>query len=91
MSQRTRLCEICMKPIEQDRLDSSPETRLCTEHAEKIKKHGGEFIRSVSEERTSKPGSIKVNIGGVNTSKVRNAAAIERLKDEYEAEKWEKK
>jgi hypothetical protein len=78
-----------MKPIELERIDSSPETRLCTEHAEKIKKHGGEFVRSVSHEKTSKAGSIKQNYGGVNTSKERNLAAIERLKDEYEAEKWE--
>ena len=91
MSQRPRLCEICMKPIEQDRVESTPETRLCTEHGDKILKHGGEFVRSVSQETTSKPESLKKNYGGVNTAKVRNSAAIERLKDEYEAEKWEKK
>ena len=88
MAQKTRLCEICMKPIEADRLESHRESRLCSEHAEKIKKHGGEFIRSVSQVRSSKPGSIKINFGGIETDTVRNHAAIELLKDEYEAEKW---
>ena len=90
MSQKTRLCEICMKPIDPDRLEAANDTRLCGEHAEKIRKHGGEFIRSVSQETTSKAGSLKKNYGGVNSDKIRNQAAIEKLKIEFEEEKWTK-
>lgn len=35
------------------------------------------------QERTSKPGSLKHNYGGVTTSKTRNVKAIERLRDEF--------
>jgi hypothetical protein len=77
-----------MKPIEPDRAEALPETLLCKEHAEKIKKYGDEFIRTTSQERTSKPGSLKRNYGGVNTRTKRNYRALERLKDEYEDEKW---
>ena len=90
MSTKSRPCEICMKPIEIPRLEATPETRLCKAHAEQIEKYGGEFTRSVSQERTSKAGSLKVNYGGINTSTKRNQAAIERLKDDFEAEKWNK-
>ncbi|MBM3994226.1 MAG: hypothetical protein FJ303_08750 [Planctomycetes bacterium] len=91
MSKKSRPCEICMKPIEPQRLEATPETRLCKEHAEKIEKHVGEFIRVVSHERTSKAGSLKKNYGGVNTSRKRNQAAIEKLKDEFDEEKWQQK
>jgi len=84
MSKKSRPCEICMKPIEPQRLEATPETRLC-------KEHGGEFIRVVSHERTSKAGSLKKNYGGVNTSRKRNQAAIEKLKDEFDEEKWQQK
>jgi hypothetical protein len=77
-----------MKPIDGDRLETLPETLLCTEHAEKIEKYGGEFKVIVAQERTSKAGSLKRNYGGVNTSKRRNHEALERLKDEYEDERW---
>jgi hypothetical protein len=90
MAQKTRLCEICMKPIDPDRLESFTDTRLCSDHAAKIKKHGGEFIRAVSQETTSKQGGLKKNYGGVNTEKIRNQAAIEALKIEFEEEKWAK-
>ncbi|MBM4094976.1 MAG: hypothetical protein FJ276_37035 [Planctomycetes bacterium] len=55
---------------------------LCTEHARAVRKFGGEFIVSAEQERTSKPGSLKHNYGGVTTSKTRNVKAIERLRDE---------
>lgn len=85
---KSRPCEVCMKPIEESRLETLTDTRLCEEHAKRIEKYGGEFLRSVSEEKTSKPGSLKQNYGGINTSKVRNTAAIERLKDEHYEEQW---
>jgi hypothetical protein len=82
----TRPCEICRQPIDPERIDVLPETRLCAEHARMIEKHGGEFRVSISQERTSKPGSLKRNYGGVTTSKTRNHLAIEKLRAEYEQE-----
>jgi hypothetical protein len=80
-----------MKPIDPDRLEAANDSRLCGEHAEKIKKHGGEFMRANSQETTSKQGGLKKNYGGVNTEKIRNQAAIEALKIEFEEEKWRQK
>ena len=64
-----------------------PETRLCAEHARQIAKLGGEFIVIAEQERTSKPGSLKHNYGGVTTTKKRNQAALDRLRDEYDRAK----
>jgi len=79
-----------MKPIEPERLEALSETRLCQEHHEKIQKFGGEFTLTTKVERTSKPGSIKINYGGVGGRMRRNQAAIEKLKDEFDDEKWSK-
>jgi hypothetical protein len=73
-----------MKPIDAERLEAVPETRLCMEHAEQIKKHGGEFINIVKQNRSSKGGSFKINYGSVDTERARNVAAINKLKDEHE-------
>ena len=78
-----RFCEVCKRAIEDDRLAVMPETRLCTEHAREIEKYGGEFIVTAEQERTSKPGSLKLNYGGVSTSKKRNVDAVQRLRDDY--------
>jgi hypothetical protein len=83
-----RLCVVCKAPIDAERIEAIPETRLCTEHGRQIQKYGGEFVVSASQERTSKPGSLKLNYGGISTSKVRNDEAIERLRDEYEADRF---
>lgn len=91
MTRKTRPCEICMKPIELERLETIPNTRLCLEHAEKIKKHGGEFVVTSTPDRTSKVGSLKLNFGGVTPSMQRNHKAIEKLKDEFEEDKWRMK
>ncbi|MGC3966284.1 MAG: TraR/DksA C4-type zinc finger protein [Pirellulales bacterium] len=82
---KVRFCEICKQAIEADRLEAVPESRLCTEHASAIKQFGGEFIVSAATEVTSKAGSMKRNYGGVTTSKVRNARAVEKLRDAFEA------
>src|SRR5438105_1766405 len=86
--EKSRPCEICMKSIETTRLETLNDTRLCDEHARKIEKYGGEYLRSFTNETTSKQGSFKKNYGGNAVSKVRNQKAIEQLKDEYEDEKW---
>lgn len=90
MSQKSRPCAICMKPIDPDRIESAPDTRLCTEHAKQIQKFGGEFIITATQERTSKAGSLKRNYGSVSTSKTRNYQALERLRDEWENAKEKK-
>jgi hypothetical protein len=79
-----RACEICDEPIDPERAEALPDTRLCTEHAKAIAKFGGEFITSVIQERTNKPGSLKRNYGGIDTSKSRNHEAIRKLREEFE-------
>jgi len=83
-----RLCVVCKARIDEERIEAIPETRLCTEHGREIQRYGGEFVVSGFQERTSKPGSLKLNYGGISTSKARNDEAIEILRDEYEAERF---
>jgi len=87
MSTRSRPCEICNAPIDPERIEVVPETRLCSEHAKQIQKMGGEFIVTATQERTSKAGSLKHNYGSVTTSKTRNHQAIEKLRDVYQEER----
>jgi hypothetical protein len=87
MADDTRPCEICGEMLDPERAEYQPETRLCPVHAEQIRKFGGEFIVTLTEESLSKRGSMKGNRGDVAvSSKVRNHAAIEKLRDEYERE-----
>jgi hypothetical protein len=78
-----RLCEVCKEPIELERAEGSPDTRLCLRHAVEIEKYGGEFAMTATQERTSKPGSLKLNYGGITTTRVRNHEAIRRLRDDF--------
>ena len=87
MSSPTRPCEICNQPIDPERLEAVPDTRLCGDHARKIAKYGGEFRLSASHDRTSKQGSLKQNYGGVTARKTRNHEALEKMRDEYEQER----
>lgn len=80
---KARMCEICKQPIDAERLDGTPETRLCRTHAAEIQKYGGEFRMQATQERTSKAGSLKINYGGISTRRTRNTEAIQRLKDDY--------
>lgn len=79
----TERCEICGQPIDPERREVIPETRLCTAHAHAIHKYGGEFIVTATHERISKPGSLKKNYGGVTPRKTRNADAIAKLRQDY--------
>lgn len=83
MASKTRPCAVCRQMIDPERAASVPETRLCIEHAEKIKKHGGEFLSTGTVERTSKAGSLKHNYGSVSVSRTRNDAGLAKLIDEY--------
>jgi hypothetical protein len=55
-----------MIPVE--RLEAMPETEICVSCSQEI---GGEFKLVAIRERTSKPGSLKLNYGGVSIKKVR--------------------
>jgi hypothetical protein len=83
MSQKTRPCAICQEPIDPGRAEAVPDTRLCAEHARRIERHGGEFIRTVTQERTSKAGSLKRSYGSASIHKTRNHEALEKLRAEF--------
>lgn len=83
-----RVCEICKANIEADRVDAMPDTRLCAKHGREIAEYGGEFVVTAARDRTSKQGSLKLNYGGISTSKSRNMPAIERLRDEFERQQF---
>ena len=78
-----RLCVVCKKEIESERMDAIPGTRLCIQHGKEIQKFGGEFKTSAADERTSKQGSMKINYGGIATTSARNDDAIDQLVEEY--------
>ena len=84
-----RLCIICKKEIETERIETIKGTRLCTEHGKEIEQFGGEFKLSATQERTSKKTSLKVNYGSVSTARVRNHNALEDLKDLYEEKRMD--
>jgi hypothetical protein len=86
MEVKTRPCEICGEMLDPERAEWQPESRLCTRHAEEMRKYGGEFIVTATESSAQKAGSIKVAFGDVVVSgKVRNVVGIAKLRAEYEA------
>jgi hypothetical protein len=85
----SRPCMVCQQPIDPERLEVVPETRLCVEHAREILKYGGEFLSIVSRERTSKEGSLKKNYGSVNVERTRNHRALNQLLDAYHGQTQE--
>jgi len=84
MSEKTRPCEICGEPIDPERIDVIPETRLCGEHARMIVQYGGEFVVTGTQASLGKGGSLKKNYGDVSISKKRNAEALRKLREAYE-------
>ncbi len=88
MAEKMRFCAVCKQEIELERrvdpeTGKATMTRLCQKHGKAIEKFGGEFVRLVTQERTSKQSSIKRNYGAVTVELVRNDEAIARLRDEY--------
>ena len=79
MPEKTRPCEICGQPIDPERTEVLPETRLCSEHARMIGKYGGEFLVTATRESLGKAGSLKRNYGDIVTQKRRNQTAIDEL------------
>ena len=84
MATMVRVCAVCKQEIAAERLEVVPETWLCRQHAGEIEKYGGEFKLIARQENLSKTGSLKRNYGGVNVSKNRNMAGLEKLQAEYE-------
>lgn len=83
MTDRVRVCEICGATIGEERLEAVPETRLCLEHAKAIQKYGGEFRLTKRRVSLGKTDSLKKNYGDVTSELVRNAEAMQKLRDEY--------
>ena len=58
-------CQLCGKVVPEERLEALPETRICVVCSERV---GGEFVPVFSQELISKPGSLKLNYGGVQVT-----------------------
>ena len=86
MTEQTRPCEICLQPIDPERVDALPETRLCTEHARMMSKYGGEFLTRASRVSLGKAGSLKKNYGDVSITKRRNKVGLQRLREDLRAD-----
>lgn len=84
MSDQTRPCEVCGTPIDPERIDALPETRLCTEHAKQIGKYGGEFLLTATQASLGKDGSLKKNYGDVSVRQKRNTEGMRRLIEDYD-------
>lgn len=61
-------CKRCSKHIPVARQRALPETELCLKCSEEV---GGDFVYVFSEGRLSKPGSMKINYGGITIKKYR--------------------
>jgi len=61
-------CARCGALIPVERLRVVPRTRVCVTCSREI---GGEYVMVLGRERTSKPGSLKKNYGGVTVHRIR--------------------
>lgn len=87
---RFRGCEVCKQQIDAERAEALPRTRLCTKHARQLERRDkrGELIRVVSEESTTKQGSLKKTGGaGIFVDFVRNVEAIAKLRETFETKR----
>jgi hypothetical protein len=84
MLEKTRPCEICGQPIDPERIEVVPETRLCVEHARMIGQYGGEFLVIGTQANLGKSGSLKKNYGDVSIDKKRNTEALRKLREAYD-------
>lgn len=82
--EQTRPCEICGQPIDPERVEILPETRLCGDHAREIAEYGGEFLLATQRTSLGKAGSLKKNYGDVSVTRHRNFEAMEKLRAAYE-------
>jgi ribosome-binding protein aMBF1 (putative translation factor) len=84
MPEKTRPCEICGQPIDPERIEVVPETRLCVEHARMIGQYGGEFLVTGTQASLGRSGSLKKNYGDVSIDKKRNTEAPRKLREAYD-------
>lgn len=61
-------CKRCGKLVPAERMEALPETELCVSCSAAV---GSDFVMVVRAVRTSKPGSMKINYGGVDVEFVR--------------------
>lgn len=61
-------CIRCRNAIPPERVEALPETELCIKCSAEV---GGDFVYVFTQERTSKPGSMKLNYGGVTLTRYR--------------------
>ncbi len=85
MANATRPCEICGEPIDPERLEIVPETRLCVEHARQVVQFGGEFKATATQTSIGKSGSLKKNYGDVTVERWRNTEALRKLREAHDA------
>jgi hypothetical protein len=91
MSAKQRFCAVCNAEIAPERIETVPETRLCTAHGEAIRKYGGEFISTGRHTSLGKPGSLKQITGDVSVERKRNDEGLARLIEDHEREQWQRK
>ncbi|HYH69090.1 MAG TPA: TraR/DksA C4-type zinc finger protein [Urbifossiella sp.] len=84
MTEQTRPCEVCGAPIDPERIEALPETRLCIEHGKQIARFGGEFLLVGSQSSLGKDGSMKKNYGDVSVRQKRNTEGVRKLIEEYD-------
>jgi hypothetical protein len=85
MTDRVRLCARCKEPIDQERLEAVPKTRLCIECAAHVDEtYGGEFRSRVKETKTGRPGAIKLTGVDYEVEMERNPHVPLRLDHEEE-------
>lgn len=84
MSDQTRPCEVSGEPIDPERIEVLPETRLCTTHGQQIAKYGGEFLLTATQSSLGKDGSLKKNYGDVSVRQKRTADGVRKLIEEYD-------
>jgi hypothetical protein len=86
MTDRVRLCARCKQPIEAERVECLPQTRLCVACARVVeKKYGGEFRTVVQSTKMGRPGGLKITGVAYETKKVRNRRVPLRFDEENEA------
>lgn len=76
-------CEVCQCPIEYQRREAVPESRLCDSHAEIAKKFGGEFKRVVKQVNLGKSGISGGKSRDIETDRELNREVIGQVREEY--------
>ncbi len=76
---KTRPCQRCGEPLDAERIEALPETRLCKPCSQQI---GGDFQRTFQQESLGKTESLKKNYGSINVTKKRKKIAKKEIPDD---------